>query len=181
MSTEADLRAALETERLRVRTVRESLALAEQRNAPLTADLHKQFTGPNGTAQGGEYAWNDVIEVCIQAINSMQPRALPPAAPDATLDADQLLGQIGDMQQALQAAGWETVKLRMLCGLNPLHCEEPPAADALESAKAEELPDEVVRRAYHHFMHDAEHPCGPSAMREAIELAIDARRGRGGR
>ena len=35
------------------------------------------------------------------------------------------------------------------------------------------LTDEIVRLAYHHFMHDAEFRCSASAMREAIELAIE--------
>lgn len=38
--------------------------------------------------------------------------------------------------------------------------------------RADDLPEEVVRRAFRHFMHDAEYPCSASAMREAIGVAL---------
>lgn len=34
------------------------------------------------------------------------------------------------------------------------------------------LSEETVRAAYHHFCKEAQYPCSPSAMREAIDLAV---------
>jgi hypothetical protein len=35
------------------------------------------------------------------------------------------------------------------------------------------LTEEIVKKAYQHFMHDADYPCSPSAMREAIEVVLN--------
>lgn len=59
-------------------------------------------------------------------------------------------------------------------GKNDSPALAPKPSLQVPAGEVGQLTEEIVRNAHRHYLHDAELPCGASAMREAIELALAA-------
>lgn len=93
--------------------------------------------------------------------------------------ADKTMGELERMEWKAIASALADAQLRLEAdGVRhswldaPLDVAKARAAGEVPTFSRTTLTEDIVRAAYQRFMHEAEYPCSPSAMREAIDYAI---------